>query len=65
MDQLVDIGVLDAKDQPLLLEKRRVKSGTQDFVLIVTGKPVKAGIDPLNILIDRVPEDNVTRVSVK
>jgi ABC-2 type transport system permease protein len=65
MDQLVDIGVFDEKQQPLLLEKRRVKSGTQDFVLTVKGKPAKAGIDPLNILIDRVPEDNLTRVTVK
>jgi ABC-2 type transport system permease protein len=65
MDQLVDIGVLDEKGAPLLLEKRRVKSGTQDFVLTVKGKPAKAGIDPLNILIDRVPDDNVVRVSVK
>jgi ABC-2 type transport system permease protein len=65
MDQLVDIGVLDEKDEPLLLEKRRVKSGTQDFVVSVSGRPAKAGIDPLNILIDRVPDDNVIRVSVK
>lgn len=65
MDQLVDIGVLDAKGVPLLLEKRRVKSGTQDFVLSVPQKPAKAGIDPLNMLIDRVPDDNVTSVTVK
>jgi aminopeptidase N len=65
MDQLVDIGVLNAKGVPLLLEKRRVKSGLQDFVLTVPEKPAKAGIDPLNILIDRVPDDNVTPVSVK
>jgi ABC-2 type transport system permease protein len=65
MDQPVDIGVLDAKGDMLLLVKRPVKSGTQDFVLSVSGKPAKAGIDPLNILIDRVPDDNTTRVSLK
>ncbi|MGO9829281.1 MAG: M1 family aminopeptidase [Myxococcaceae bacterium] len=65
MDQLVDVGVLDEKEQPLQLEKRRVHSGLQDFTFTVRGKPAKAGIDPLNLLIDRVPDDNLVRVTEK
>jgi len=33
-----------------------------DFTLTVEGRPAKAGIDPLNKLIDRKPEDNVIKV---
>ena len=34
-----------------------------EIVLQVDGLPAKAGIDPLNILVDRKPKDNV--ISVK
>ena len=32
---------------------------------VVPERPVKAGIDPYNKLIDRTPEDNVRAVDVK
>ncbi|HUL94757.1 MAG TPA: M1 family aminopeptidase [Usitatibacter sp.] len=62
MDDWVDIGVLDADDNPLSLERRKVKSGESTYAIRVKGKPAKAGIDPINKLIDRRPEDNVTTV---
>ena len=63
LDMPVDIGVLDAKGELLVLEKRRVKTGENAFTLVTTGTPAKAGIDPLSKLIDRDAGDNLTAVT--
>jgi len=63
MDDLVDIGVLDAEDKPLYLKKHRIKTGETTLTLEVPSKPAKAGIDPVMKLIDRRPDDNVVTVS--
>ncbi len=49
--------------KPLFLEKRLVTQPHATFTLDVTGLPAKAGIDPYNKLIDRVPDDNITSVT--
>jgi aminopeptidase N len=54
----IDIGVLGEKDAVLFSQKRHITKPTQTFEVVVTGKPVKAGIDPFNKLIDRDPKDN-------
>jgi ABC-type transport system involved in multi-copper enzyme maturation permease subunit len=59
---LIDVGVLDSKGKPLVLEKKRFDASPAEFTFEVTGRPAKAGIDPLNLLIDRKPDDNVIRV---
>ncbi len=59
----VDVGVLDAAGKMLLIEKRPVKAGENRFRLIVSGEPAKAGIDPLNKLIDRDTGDNLVSVT--
>jgi ABC-type transport system involved in multi-copper enzyme maturation permease subunit len=58
IDDWIDIGVLGEKDAVLFTEKRRITKPEQTFEVVVTGKPVKAGIDPFNKLIDRNPKDN-------
>lgn len=63
LDASIDVGVQDAKGNYLLLEKRRVKSGENRFTLVVAGEPAKAGIDPLNKLIDRDIDDNMVDVA--
>jgi ABC-type transport system involved in multi-copper enzyme maturation permease subunit len=63
LDATMDVGVQDAKGDYLLLEKRRVKSGENRFTLVVAGEPAKAGIDPLNKLIDRDIGDNMVDVA--
>ena len=63
LDAVIDIGVQDAKGNFLLLEKRRVKSGENRFTVTVAGEPAKAGIDPLDKLIDRDTGDNVVEVT--
>ena len=63
LDAVVDIGVQDAKGGYLLLEKRRVKSGENRFTVTVPAEPARAGIDPLDKLIDRDTGDNTVEVT--
>lgn len=58
MNDLIEIGVLDKDDKPLLLEKRTLKAGESELTLVVDKEPAKAGIDPYNKLIDRRSGDN-------
>ena len=61
----IDIGVFGEKQglhetpQLIYLEKHRVDQSTMTFKIRVAEKPLSVGIDPLNKLIDRNPEDNV------
>jgi ABC-type transport system involved in multi-copper enzyme maturation permease subunit len=66
---LIDIGVLGEKpEEPgkaapvLFLEKKRVDQPKMSFEIVVDQLPDRAGIDPLNKLIDRNPEDNTVKV---
>jgi ABC-2 type transport system permease protein len=65
VDDWIDVGVLapaakGAKQgKVLLLEKRRIQGSKTTLQLVVDEQPGKAGIDPLNKLIDRNPEDNL------
>ncbi len=63
LNDLIDIGVLDADGKPLYLEKREIKQASTDFTIVVDHLPAQAGIDPMNKLIDRRPDDNVVRVT--
>ena len=69
----IDIGVFAADDQdengrdrvnPLYLEKHRIKPGESTITIRVKGEPEKAGIDPYNKLIDRIPDDNTQDVDI-
>jgi ABC-2 type transport system permease protein len=60
---LIDVGVLDEAGEPLALERKRITQEESSFTFIVSGKPAKAGIDPLNKLIDRRPNDNTVAVT--
>lgn len=55
----MDVGALDDKGEALFLEKRKVPKGASEITFTVPVKPAEVGIDPLNVLIDRTPGDNV------
>ena len=61
---LIDIGVVDDKGEPIALERHRIELEESSFKFTVDRKPAKAGIDPLNKLIDRRPGDNTMAVSI-
>jgi hypothetical protein len=66
----VDVGVFDKNEdkasklgKPLYFAKHKITQPKTMIDFIVNGEPHKAGIDPYNKLIDRVPKDNVKEVS--
>ena len=61
---LIDVGVLDAKGEPLALERRRIDQEQSSVSFIVAKLPATASIDPLNKLIDRKPKDNLVPVVI-
>jgi ABC-2 type transport system permease protein len=68
MHDWVDIGVFGEeeekeKDRLIYFKKHLVKSGESTLKIVVDEKPIKAGIDPINKLIDRNPKDNVKDAS--
>ena len=64
MDDWVDFGALDKSGNALVLEKHRIKSGAVEVKLTVDSLPAKAGIDPLNKLVGRHPDDNSVPVQL-
>jgi ABC-2 type transport system permease protein len=68
IDDWIDVGVLAAgptkksEDRVLVLEKRHITQPKTSFDFDVNAQPSKAGIDPMNKLIDRNPEDNTKKV---
>ncbi|MBC6367740.1 M1 family aminopeptidase [Algoriphagus sp. AK58] len=67
----IDVGVFAAEDKdengrtrvnPLYIQKHKIKPGQSTITVKIKGEPVKAGIDPYNKLIDRIPDDNTISV---
>jgi hypothetical protein len=63
LNDLIDIGVVDADGDAIAIERKRITAAESIFTMTVDKRPAKAGIDPLNKLIDRRPDDNTIRVS--
>ena len=65
----IEIGVLGKpgegkKSGPMLYRKKHyIRDEKSTFVVTVHGKPFEAGIDPVNLLVDVVGEDNLVKVS--
>ena len=68
MNDYIDIAVFseDTKNKegrhethPLYIQKQRLTAGEKNIDIIVTGRPVRVGIDPYLKLIDRIPGDNI------
>jgi hypothetical protein len=59
----IDIGVLDGQGKYLYLKKHKIEKDKTELDLVVDQLPAQAGIDPLNKLIDRKPDDNVVKVT--
>lgn len=71
LDEPFDVGVFSAEPgkkgfsdaSVLLMERRPVKSGTQQIRVVVAKEPAWAGIDPYNKRIDRNSDDNLKAVA--
>jgi ABC-2 type transport system permease protein len=68
MVDYVDVGIFGEHvegqklGEPLLVQKVKITEPATTLNFVVEKEPLKAGIDPYNILIDRTPEDNLTAV---
>jgi len=62
MNDWIDIGIFGEEDTILYMKKHRIDGHSTTFELVVDGKPVRAGIDPYNKLVDRNSGDNIRRV---
>ena len=47
---------------PLMIERVWVKPGKSSYTYITNKLPIKAGIDPYNKMIDRIPDDNLISI---
>jgi ABC-type transport system involved in multi-copper enzyme maturation permease subunit len=65
LHDFIDVGVLDASGKFLYLQREKIEAEQCEFKLTVDKLPAQAGIDPLNKLIDRNPDDNVITVAKK
>ncbi len=64
----IDLGVFGKSDKadvlgkPLVYKRLKITKKDNTFVFKTKAEPFKAGIDPYNYLIDRIPDDNVKAV---
>lgn len=64
----IDVGVFGESDQddvlgkPLIYKRLKITKKDNVFKFKTREKPSKAGIDPYNYLIDRIPDDNIKSV---
>jgi hypothetical protein len=66
LNDYIDIGVFIGKkgeEKPLYLKKEKITQANQTFEIVVDQMPARAGIDPYNKLIDRIPDDNLIDVA--
>lgn len=68
-NDFIDIGVFGEEinsvgelGERLYLTKHKISGGDETIKVIVQTKPIRAGIDPYNKLVDRNPDDNVLRL---
>jgi hypothetical protein len=64
LNDWIPVGVLDAKGEALVLAPHRIDGPRATITLVTDGVPARAGVDPVNELIDRIPEDNLVPVTL-
>ncbi len=62
LDDWIEVGVLDEDGEFLYREKHQLSAAETTITVTVDGKPYEAGIDPIVMLVDRNPDDNVRKV---
>jgi len=65
IDDYIDIGVLGDNDEELYLHKHKLADNEAEVEIVVDKKPLRAGIDPYVVLIDRERDNNLVEVRKK
>jgi ABC-2 type transport system permease protein len=61
LSDLIEVGAVDENGVAVALEKRWFRQAETELTMVLDAVPIRAGIDPLNKLVDRDPDDNVIR----
>lgn len=61
----IEVGALDEDDHPMGVQMKYFDQEDSVVRFTVDKQPVRAGIDPLGLLVDRNPDDNVRKVVVQ
>jgi aminopeptidase N len=70
VDDWIEVGALAApakgKKYGAVLHRERIhmKTGPATYTFITDTQPDKAGIDPLDLLVDRMPDDNLAKITL-
>lgn len=62
LNDFIYVGVEDKNGTFLYLKKHKLINGDNNIIIEVDREPYKAGVDPLNMLVDKNPDDNQMRV---
>jgi ABC-2 type transport system permease protein len=64
LDDWIEVGAYADEDaeQPIYMELHRFDGSNNELTIVLDERPVTAGIDPRNLLIDRAPRDNLHTV---
>lgn len=69
MNDYVDVAIFEESSsqlslgKPLLYKRLKINKENNTFKWMVDKKPYQAGIDPYNYLVDRVPDDNLKKLT--
>jgi hypothetical protein len=63
MDEMVDIGVLSKNGDIIYRQKHQLKSGENTITVAVDKEPDLAGVDPLNMLVNRILGINLIKIN--
>lgn len=63
LNDWIDVGAVDENDNLLFSTKVKMTKNKMTYQFVLNKKPFKAGIDPLNQLVDKDGEDNLIKVS--
>jgi ABC-2 type transport system permease protein len=66
LDDYVEIGVFSGKkgeEKALAMRREKMTQAHATYKVVVDAEPSRAGIDPYNKLIDRIPDDNMIDVT--
>ncbi|MBL4689368.1 MAG: ABC transporter permease subunit [Nannocystaceae bacterium] len=64
IDDWIQVGALDADELPIGVQFTHVDGETSSITFTLDDKPLRAGIDPRAVLVDRNPDDNMVRVDI-
>ena len=64
MEDYIFVGAYNEAGKLIYYKTYQLVSGSHTIKIVTDELPIKAGIDPINLLIDKVPDDNIVEVTL-